>query len=171
MRRQNIRQHCDFQRKIKRVSSLKTFGLIECQSILLECSLVGIEFEDFKNGRGGEIRTHDPLYPKQVRYQAAPRPEPLPLRILKPEHDEKRFFAFTARKIKSALRRTKTGRNRRWWRINFPWKAAQWLCELSASPTSNFNHIFNASSANQRCFIMRLGPFVKTQEFTVFIEE
>ena len=29
-----------------------------------------------KYGRGGEIRTHDPLYPKQVRYQTAPRPEP-----------------------------------------------------------------------------------------------
>ena len=27
-------------------------------------------------GRGGEIRTHDPLYPKQVRYQTAPRPGP-----------------------------------------------------------------------------------------------
>ncbi len=28
------------------------------------------------DGRGGEIRTHDPLYPKQVRYQTAPRPGP-----------------------------------------------------------------------------------------------
>ena len=28
-----------------------------------------------KSGRGGEIRTHDPLYPKQVRYQTAPRPD------------------------------------------------------------------------------------------------
>ena len=27
------------------------------------------------DGRGGEIRTHDPLYPKQVRYQTAPRPD------------------------------------------------------------------------------------------------
>ena len=27
-------------------------------------------------GRGERIRTSDPLYPKQVRYQAAPRPEP-----------------------------------------------------------------------------------------------
>ena len=27
------------------------------------------------SGRGGEIRTHDPLYPKQVRYQTAPRPD------------------------------------------------------------------------------------------------
>jgi hypothetical protein len=25
--------------------------------------------------RGGGIRTHDPLHPMQVRYQAAPRPE------------------------------------------------------------------------------------------------
>jgi hypothetical protein len=28
-----------------------------------------------KNGRGGPIRTGDPLLPKQMRYQAAPRPE------------------------------------------------------------------------------------------------
>ena len=28
-----------------------------------------------EDGRGGEIRTHDPLYPKQVRYQTAPRPD------------------------------------------------------------------------------------------------
>ena len=28
-----------------------------------------------ESGRGGEIRTHDPLYPKQVRYQTAPRPD------------------------------------------------------------------------------------------------
>ena len=29
----------------------------------------------FKTGRGGGIRTHDPLLPKQMRYQAALRPE------------------------------------------------------------------------------------------------
>ena len=28
-----------------------------------------------KNGRGGEIRTPDPLVPNQMRYQAALRPE------------------------------------------------------------------------------------------------
>ena len=28
-----------------------------------------------KNGRDGKIRTYDPLFPKQVRYQAAPRPD------------------------------------------------------------------------------------------------
>jgi hypothetical protein len=28
-------------------------------------------------GRDGVIRTHDPLHPMQVRYQAALRPEPL----------------------------------------------------------------------------------------------
>ena len=28
-----------------------------------------------EDGRGGEIRTHAPLYPKQVRYQTAPRPD------------------------------------------------------------------------------------------------
>ncbi len=27
------------------------------------------------NGRGGEIRTHDLLYPKQARYQATLRPD------------------------------------------------------------------------------------------------
>jgi hypothetical protein len=27
------------------------------------------------NGRGGEIRTPDPLLPKQMRYQAALRPD------------------------------------------------------------------------------------------------
>jgi hypothetical protein len=30
---------------------------------------------DFENGRGGEIRTHDLLYPKQARYQATLRPD------------------------------------------------------------------------------------------------
>ena len=29
-----------------------------------------------KTGRDGEIRTRDPLNPIQVRYQAAPRPDP-----------------------------------------------------------------------------------------------
>ena len=29
------------------------------------------------NGRGGEIRTHDLLYPKQARYQATLRPAPI----------------------------------------------------------------------------------------------
>src|SRR3954466_6514634 len=33
-------------------------------------------------GRGGEIRTHDPLRPRQVRYQAALRPDILLLLIL-----------------------------------------------------------------------------------------
>lgn len=28
-----------------------------------------------KFGRGGEIRTHGLLYPKQARYQTAPRPD------------------------------------------------------------------------------------------------
>jgi hypothetical protein len=31
--------------------------------------------ENFENGRGGEIRTHDLLYPKQARYQATLRPD------------------------------------------------------------------------------------------------
>ncbi len=29
----------------------------------------------FVDGRGGEIRTPDPLFPKQMRYQAALRPD------------------------------------------------------------------------------------------------
>ena len=37
------------------------------------CCILLREFS--KSGRGGEIRTHDPLYPKQVRYQTAPRPD------------------------------------------------------------------------------------------------
>src|SRR5678815_2934442 len=34
------------------------------------------ESASWKSGRGGEIRTHDLLYPKQARYQATLRPEP-----------------------------------------------------------------------------------------------
>ena len=34
------------------------------------------EKNNLKNGRGGEIRTHDLLYPKQARYQATLRPDP-----------------------------------------------------------------------------------------------
>jgi hypothetical protein len=30
---------------------------------------------ELKSGRGGEIRTHDLLYPKQARYQATLRPD------------------------------------------------------------------------------------------------
>jgi hypothetical protein len=33
------------------------------------------EFALEENGRGGEIRTHDLLYPKQARYQATLRPD------------------------------------------------------------------------------------------------
>src|ERR1019366_7089390 len=33
------------------------------------------------NGRDGEIRTHDLLHPKQARYQATLRPEPLERRV------------------------------------------------------------------------------------------
>lgn len=32
-------------------------------------------FINLKNGRGGEIRTPDPLLPKQLRYQAALHPD------------------------------------------------------------------------------------------------
>ena len=34
-----------------------------------------ISFNTFNDGRGGEIRTPDPLVPNQMRYQAALRPE------------------------------------------------------------------------------------------------
>ena len=34
-----------------------------------------MRFLSFKFGRGGEIRTHGLLYPKQARYQTAPRPD------------------------------------------------------------------------------------------------
>jgi hypothetical protein len=35
-----------------------------------------LDFRRKVNGRGGGIRTHDPLLPKQMRYRAALRPEP-----------------------------------------------------------------------------------------------
>ena len=37
--------------------------------------LPDIVFNTFNVGRGGEIRTPDPLVPNQMRYQAALRPE------------------------------------------------------------------------------------------------
>ena len=37
--------------------------------------LPDIGFNTFNVGRGGEIRTPDPLVPNQMRYQAALRPE------------------------------------------------------------------------------------------------
>ena len=43
-------------------------------------SRVGVAFRR-KNGRGGEIRTHDLLYPKQARYQATLRPDPEPQKV------------------------------------------------------------------------------------------
>ena len=36
---------------------------------------LAVPIRSFKYGRGGGIRTHDPLLPKQMRYQAALRPE------------------------------------------------------------------------------------------------
>ena len=42
------------------------------QTILLG-NLQGLQTTN--SGRGGGIRTHDPLLPKQMRYQAALRPE------------------------------------------------------------------------------------------------
>jgi hypothetical protein len=49
------------------------------------------------NGRGAQIRTEDPLLPKQVRYQAAPRPDSHHYRIsgfqLKMQDEERRNVA------------------------------------------------------------------------------
>ena len=42
-------------------------------SIQLSYGHLGAEQEEI--GRGGGIRTHDPLLPKQMRYQAALRPD------------------------------------------------------------------------------------------------
>jgi hypothetical protein len=42
----------------------------------LKAGLPTVAPEGAKVGRAGETRTHDPLHPMQVRYQAAPRPEP-----------------------------------------------------------------------------------------------
>ena len=39
-----------------------------------------------QDGRGGEIRTHDLLYPKQARYQATLRPEPA---VIRPSSESK----------------------------------------------------------------------------------
>ena len=44
------------------------------QTILLG-KLQGLQTTNYEFGRGGGIRTHDPLLPKQMRYQAALRPE------------------------------------------------------------------------------------------------
>ncbi len=38
---------------------------------------LSVQDENWKIGRGERIRTSDPLLPKQVRYQAALRPEPV----------------------------------------------------------------------------------------------
>ena len=57
-------------------------------SYLAGCLFLGIQREckmkiigegraKTRDGRGGEIRTHDLLLPKQARYQAAPRPDGL----------------------------------------------------------------------------------------------
>jgi hypothetical protein len=37
--------------------------------------VLGVYLRPVYIGRGGGIRTHDPLLPKQMRYQAALRPE------------------------------------------------------------------------------------------------
>jgi hypothetical protein len=52
----------------------------------------GVE-ELMHHGRGGEIRTHDPLYPKQVRYQAAPHPDRALLTLVAPQQLRKRTRA------------------------------------------------------------------------------
>ena len=49
-------------------------------------TLKTLNYKNFNSGRGGGIRTHDPLLPKQMRYQAALRPEEA--RILQTELHE-----------------------------------------------------------------------------------
>ena len=44
------------------------------------CEKLGLSF--IFNGRGGQIRTDDPLLPKQMRYQAALRPDCFNLTVL-----------------------------------------------------------------------------------------
>ncbi len=61
-----------------------------------------------ESGRGGEIRTHDPLYPKQVRYQTAPRPDRAPLLPCK-RAVEKHLFASQSVRQGSAASAPKAG--------------------------------------------------------------
>ena len=48
---------------------------LQALRLVLQPSLGISASYNFKNGRGGEIRTPDPLLPKQLRYQAALHPE------------------------------------------------------------------------------------------------
>ncbi len=48
------------------------------------------------NGRGGEIRTPDPLLPKQLRYQAALHPEIYIKKLARPERFELPTARFVA---------------------------------------------------------------------------
>jgi hypothetical protein len=56
----------DNENGAKRTDNLRSNGKVRLGSLLSRKV----------NGRGGEIRTHDLLYPKQARYQATLRPDP-----------------------------------------------------------------------------------------------
>ncbi len=61
-----------------------TLGLEGRCSIQMSYRRITQNFLTFqlKTGRGSRIRTYDPLYPKQMRYQAALCPDQVKLRIL-----------------------------------------------------------------------------------------
>ena len=50
-------------------------------------------------GRDGVIRTHDPLHPMQVRYQAALRPEPVTQQCNE-RHYSAKACSYSRRKLK-----------------------------------------------------------------------
>ena len=76
---QKMMRHADV------TTTMNVYGkgmMLEAHIIMLAWGLVGLrvnrhqsQLADF-NGRGGGIRTPDPLLPKQMRYQAALRPDP-----------------------------------------------------------------------------------------------
>ena len=87
---QSRRKYCDrrsnaFQRGSHiggRVFAIHTFTKEQTVGFALAPATTGTatntisQATSLKNGRGGEIRTPDPLFPKQMRYQAALRPGP-----------------------------------------------------------------------------------------------
>ena len=63
------KQFCQLHASTMEESSTTRFS-----GCVFKSSIVNRKSE-MKNGRGGEIRTHDLLYPKQARYQATLRPD------------------------------------------------------------------------------------------------
>jgi hypothetical protein len=72
---------CHPQRLVPQVSqSLRDLGVLPCGENDLSKKKVGFNSENYEFkavgiGRGDRIRTYDPLRPRQVRYQAALRPD------------------------------------------------------------------------------------------------